>query len=350
MSFFINKNEYNIVNNINNSNILEIKSIFGNYFVYFVNDYLNSYLYKKDDIFLIDKNVYKLYNMHWFLKEKKVFLFNTKEKNKNIKTVLKLTKFMDKYNFTKNNQLIVIGGGATQDIGAFAASIYKRGIEWVFFPTTLLSMADSCIGSKTGINHLNAKNQLGLFSSPKAILIDQIFLSSLPQKEIDNGMGEIIKMYYIGNKLSEIRLNSSFNTHIYNSLLIKKQIIEKDELEKEDRKSLNLGHTVGHALEYATNYKIPHGIAILYGILFVNKLFEYSDILLENNISCYIKKYNKKTIKINYDKFFSALSKDKKNKNKDEITFICMTKKGIEFKILNIDYVKHKLYKIIKEL
>ena len=162
--------------------------------------------------------------------------------------------------------------------------MYKRGIPWVFFPTTLLSMCDSCIGGKTGINYHHAKNQLALFSAPRRVTICTDFLRTLAPREIKSGLGEILKLFITGGSellslfpsyvttQGDVKDFNSFKPLILGALGVKKQIVEKDEFELDLRKSLNYGHTLGHAIEVLSNYQIPHGQAVTMGVLLVNQL------------------------------------------------------------------------------
>ena len=200
-----------------------------------------------------------------------------KESRKNINTVLEIIDYLYNNNFNKKNKLIVIGGGITQDIGGFVSAIFKRGIRWIYIPTTLLSMTDSCIGGKVGINR-NSKNMLGLFASPEKVIISVFFLKTLSEDMIISGLGESLKLAIIcgENEISNffrLYINKDYLTIIKQSLVIKKSIIEYDELEKNERRVLNYGHTIGHAIESSTDFFIPHGIAVLFGMLYINKLF-----------------------------------------------------------------------------
>jgi len=237
------------------------------------------------DVILIDKNVIELYPIQGF----DTFVVEAIEENKTIDKVLEFVEFLNNTGFNKGNKVIVIGGGITQDIGAFACSVFKRGIDWVLFPTTLLSMCDSCIGGKTGINHLGAKNQLALFSSPWKVVVCFEFLDTLKDEDIKSGLGEILKLYAMaGHQFIEFFSDSLISPErdYYNlvrrALLIKKSVIEEDEFEFNIRKSLNYGHTIGHAVEALSNYKIPHGEAVAIGMVCVNRIFNSNSKKLDN--------------------------------------------------------------------
>ncbi|MGL4367555.1 MAG: 3-dehydroquinate synthase [Brevinemataceae bacterium] len=235
------------------------------------------------NVLLIDKKVYDLYFSKLDIDAEQLYIIDATEENKTVYTALEVISFLEKHAFTKGETLLVVGGGIIQDIGAFVGAAYKRGISWVYFPTTLLAMCDSCIGGKTGLNHNNAKNQVALFSAPTKIVLNPLFLNTLQESEIRSGLGEILKLLITGGepvfKIYESLVHqgrveniTDLKTLILSSLYVKKAVIEKDEFEKNHRKSLNYGHTFGHALEVLANYKIPHGQAVALGIIIVNKI------------------------------------------------------------------------------
>ncbi len=226
--------------------------------------------FTEKNVVLIDSAVKKLYGIN----HSKLIEIESLEENKSIETCLEICKKLIDFKFTKSDTLIVIGGGIAQDIGAFTAKIFKRGIVWEFYPTTLLSMCDSCIGGKTALNFKEYKNQLALFSAPGRVVIDVNFLKTLKNEDITSGYGEIVKLFAIGGPFFLSNLgNWSMEKAIRYSLEIKKLVIEKDEFESNLRKSLNYGHSFGHVIEPMTRYAIPHGEAVLLGMDIINKLF-----------------------------------------------------------------------------
>jgi 3-dehydroquinate synthase len=182
--------------------------------------------------------------------------------------------------FRKQHRLIAIGGGITQDLTAFIASLLYRGVDWVFYPTTLLAQADSCIGSKTSINFGATKNQLGGFYPPRHIVIDLSFLDSLPALERRSGIGEMAHYFLVAGEADFERFRREapraleerdvLRGLVERSLEIKRGFIERDEFDRGERQVLNYGHTFGHALESLTNYRVPHGIAVSYGMDLAN--------------------------------------------------------------------------------
>ena len=333
-----------------------INSASKTYNVHYSNKKLNDLIqetYNPDDFIFIDINVFNL-NPLLFEKYQNILLFDAIESNKNIEHVLKLTDKLHEINFTKKNKLIVIGGGITQDIGGFACAIYKRGINWVFIPTTMLSMSDSCIGSKVSINR-GSKNILGMFIAPDNIYISNYFLKSLSDDDIASGIGEILKLSLIGGELTynlfiQKLKEKDYITLIKIASLVKRLIIEFDEFEKHPRKVLNYGHTIGHAIESATNYFIPHGIAVLIGMYVKNVLF-YGDKHAEINILI-LELIHPKFFDIYFDFsfFIKNVLSDKKNRG-NEVCFILLDEIG-KTKIIykNIKEVEIELTNLMKLL
>ena len=233
-------------------------------------------------VVLVDENVAAIHEdaLAPLLKRLPHFKIRSDEDAKTMAGVQSVLDFFQQQNATKQTVLIAIGGGVVQDIATFAAHIYYRGLRWVYVPTTLLGMCDSCIGAKCGIN-LNAfKNQIGVFHSPHRVLICLPFLATLADTEIVSGYGEILKLLITGSaeqfellraSVEEGGLrNAQLSRLIYESLKVKQGVIEKDEYELDLRRILNYGHTFGHALEAITHHGIPHGKAVAWGIDLVN--------------------------------------------------------------------------------
>lgn len=238
---------------------------------------------KGNNVLFIDKNVFEIYFSSSKIDMNRVLIVEANEENKTLASVELLFDFLLKHNFSKTDRLIVVGGGIIQDIAAFVGSTYKRGINWVYFPTTLLSMCDSCIGGKSGLNYKQTKNQMALFSSPFEVVINPHFIETLEEREIKSGLGEVLKLAIIGGKeyldiydscvIEGVVSNKhSYQKLIMNALQVKRSVIEIDEFEKNIRKSLNYGHTIGHVIEVLADYRIPHGQAIVAGMVVVNKI------------------------------------------------------------------------------
>jgi len=192
------------------------------------------------------------------------------EVNKNINTVQEIWKQLIENHADRKSILINIGGGYVSDIGGFAASCFKRGIDFINVPTTLLAMVDASIGGKNGIDFQDIKNQIGTFAQPLAVLVISDFLQTLPKREFLSGLGELLKYGFICDaSFFEAKLPLETN-------FVKKAIEAKDAITNEDpteqgiRKCLNFGHTVGHAIEsyfVGTNTQLLHGEAVALGIL-----------------------------------------------------------------------------------
>jgi len=211
------------------------------------------------------------------------------EKNKTLSTVEKIWTTLSENGFDRKSLVINIGGGMVCDVGAFAASTYMRGIDFVQVPTTLLAQADAAIGGKTGFNFNQLKNTIGTFSAPVAVISDTSFLWTLRKREYHSGFAEIIKHALIADEklfdsLSGKDITSLGNKKIAELLSqstnIKCSIVEKDPFEKKERKMLNFGHTVGHAVEMSCQ-TLLHGEAVAIGMIAEAKMSLLSGDLVE---------------------------------------------------------------------
>ena len=190
--------------------------------------------------------------------------------------------WMVERNFDRKAELLAVGGGTIQDIATFVCATFHRGLSWTFVPSTLLSQADSSIGGKCGINLESHKNQVGLVYPPRHIYAPANFLTSLSRTDLLAGMGEILKIALTGREQfwdEYCELTNSTRVEDLNfarltelALLAKRYVVEEDELEVDFRRVLNYGHTLGHALETASHYSIPHGIAVILGIKAISYL------------------------------------------------------------------------------
>ena len=244
----------------------KIKSKIKNYNLEFIGSYKKKILsYSKSQLIIIDRNVFNLFFKNQ-IKIKNFILINSSEESKSYHKISNIINKILQKRLNKKSKIIAIGGGITQDITSFICSIYFRGIDWEFFPTTLLAQGDSCIGGKTSINFGKFKNQLGNFNPPSNIYIDIIFLKKLKKRDIESGIGEMAHLLAVRGIANFNSIKKYFKSEIslkdliITSLQSKKYYIEKDEFDKKERKLLNFGHTFGHAIESATNYKIPHGV------------------------------------------------------------------------------------------
>lgn len=336
---------------------LVISSLRHDYQVNYCNkslDELVTNTYNENDIIFIDRNVFNLSSYTFNRIQDKTYIFDATEETKNMNQVLKFTDMLYDNKFTRKNKVIVIGGGISQEVGGFASAIYKRGVEWVFIPTTILSMTDSCIGSKVSIN-TKSKNMLGLFVAPNKIIISDWFLNSLKSDDIISGVGEALKLSVIGGTYTYDLFKTYWKEKNYMNIiklasLVKKQIIEYDEFETSVRKVLNYGHTIGHAIESTTSYAIPHGIAVLIGMYVKNKLFQDNkhDEMNELILEMVDKKFF--NMEFNYDIFISHVLADKKNDG-DNVCFIVLNDTGqTNFIYKHISLITDKLKQNITDL
>lgn len=251
------------------------------------------------------------------------------EHEKTLETVSKILQSLAELNVVKDDLLVAAGGGALQDLVTFAASVYMRGIRWAYLPTTLMSMLDSCIGGKSSINLGEYKNLVGNFYPPSSVYIDLRFLKTLNDVDIACGLAEGVKICFASSNTDARKFQSlvrfwresgnldSLEAAIFLSLEKKKWFIEVDEFDKKERRLLNFGHSFGHALEAATNFKIPHGIAVFIGMTCAlnfssspKSTLELKTWILEE-ISLVSHRVN--VGELTNQKFLNALQKDKKN-------------------------------------
>ncbi len=337
---------------------------------------LNLYLNKNSIIFnkcllIIDKKVPNkmISKITKSLQKKEIskFIFTANEKNKSIKYVNKILQVLLNKNFSRQDCVITIGGGITGDVGAFVASLYKRGLNFINIPTTLLSQVDSSIGGKTGVNTKEGKNLIGSFYQPKMVVSDTEFLKSLSRREIICGYGEILKHSLILNKnfFKYLNKNSTKILNLQNPFIekailesckIKKIIVQKDEHEKSIRKILNFGHTFAHAFEASLGYskKLNHGEAVILGISTALK-FSYSLKLIKfNDFNDIIKHIYNLKLPSNIKNYFSIndlnkilnfMYKDKKNVSK-KVNLILIRKIGST--LINNEYGGSKIKKFLK--
>lgn len=254
------------------------------------------------------------------------------EKNKSFESYRQLIHQLSKRKIDKKTCLISLGGGTVSDMTGFLASSYLRGLPFISIPTTLLAMVDAAIGGKVAINCANAKNQIGHFYFPKKILVDPAFLSHLPDQEYLSGLAEIIKIALVSSRalfhtllqnptLFKKRDALFLDRLIKESIVLKKACVEKDPFEKGMRKILNFGHTAGHALESALNYRLSHGLAVAFGILIEAHLSHKMNLLTLEDLEAIEKLISQFRFsfhplkKLSEKKFLSALAYDKKREN-----------------------------------
>jgi 3-dehydroquinate synthase len=319
----------------------KIKSIVHDYEVKFIEGIPDTLatVVRDGDVVIIDKIVDSIYpSIQQNLKNNTVLMIDAVEASKSYEGLKPVISKLIESGFRKNHRLIGIGGGITQDITAFTASTMYRGVQWLFFPTTLLAQADSCIGSKTSINFGEFKNQLGGFYPPNQIFIDMDVLDSLHHADLQSGFGEMSHYFVIAGETEFKKYKNDYSrgmedkhvlaNTIAKSLEIKKGYIEIDEFDTNERQIFNYGHSFGHAIESLTNYDVPHGIAVSIGMDMANFISVKMNIL-DETVRLEIRELLQQ-IWVGYDikhidveKFCRALAKDKKNVGKELRLILC---------------------------
>jgi len=273
--------------------------------------------------------------------------FPAGESSKNINTVLDIVGKLLELGADRGTMLIALGGGVVGDMVGFIASIYMRGIPYIQIPTTLIGQVDSSIGGKTAIDLPHGKNLLGTFHQPRAVFADLVFLETLPEKEFNNGLTEIIKYGIIDDEKMFCMLEENMDAVkskdsalltklVENCCRIKKSIVEIDEKEQGLRRLLNFGHTLGHAIEAVSKYAISHGEGVALGMIAAARisgekkylddtpLKRIEEIILRTGLPVKIPQ------NFSADDIISRLTMDKKKKD-DVVHFILLKKIGMPF-------------------
>jgi 3-dehydroquinate synthase len=242
-------------------------------------------------------------------------------------------------NADRKSLLINLGGGVVSDLGGFCASVYKRGIDFINIPTSLLAMADASIGGKTGINLSLFKNSIGTFTQPKAVFVNPLFLQSLPQKHFENGLAEIYKIALVADaslwqELKTQKHEKNIEALINKSIGLKNKIVLKDPYDGTQRKILNFGHTIGHALEtqaLGTTNEILHGEAVIMGMIIESHIAYQKKILPKSDFTEISTELSKRITynapKIVIPKLLELIKNDKKSTHK-KVQFSLVNKIG----------------------
>ncbi len=291
-----------------------------------LNNFLKSKNYSQIAV-LCDENTFQHCYPLIQLPDHIVIKIKAGEEFKNLETCSEVWRSLTEYHFDRNGLLINLGGGVIGDLGGFCARTYKRGINFINIPTTLLAQVDASIGGKLGIDFNGLKNHIGLFSIPEAVIVDQIFLNSLSEEELKSGFAEVIKHHIIADKEAwGYLITTSFESIdwmeiVSHSIEIKRRIVESDPTEKGIRKLLNFGHTIGHAIETTllnTEGKLLHGEAVAVGMICESYIALKKGMIGDGDLSQIIKYidliYPRRSIKTKYKKeiLINALH-DKKN-------------------------------------
>ncbi|GAA6529279.1 MAG: 3-dehydroquinate synthase [Prevotella sp.] len=212
------------------------------------------------------------------LRHAQTITIGVSDTHKNLETLANVWKSLGEKGATRHSLLINLGGGMVTDLGGFAASTFKRGLNFINIPTTLLAMVDASVGGKTGINFNGLKNEVGVFNDPKFVILDTSFLKTLDDTNIRSGYGEMLKHGLISNEKMWAELLkfdlahpdlAKLQTMVADSVAVKEHIVKEDPHEMGIRKALNFGHTFGHALESWSLKRTPilHGYAVAYGLI-----------------------------------------------------------------------------------
>ena len=302
---------------------------------------------KNYQFFVVDGEVYRLNEkLRDLLKEKKLYLIpNPPENSKNLATFEKVAQFMIENGMKRSDTLVAVGGGATSDLAGFVASTLYRGVSWIVVPTTLLSFIDASIGGKVAINLALGKNLLGSFYQPNEVLFDFDLLKSLPKREWKSGLGELSKYAFLDDNIYQLILEGKREVAYQAAIDYKRDIVSFDFKERHQeglgRSVLNLGHTIGHALEIQTS--LSHGEAVFLGIYleheillgkeqfiaFKDRFFQLKKCLeLDLNFD----------LKLDWSCFFASLSLDKKNDAK-VLSFIIVDPQPKNVKISKDEFI-----------
>lgn len=214
------------------------------------------------------------------LEEAEVMLLPAGEENKVMEVCFQVWEALSEYQISRSDLIINLGGGVVTDMGGFIAAVFKRGVDFINIPTSLLGMVDAAIGGKTGVDLGPYKNQLGVFKQPSAVFIDPGFLASLPQEEWRNGFAEMLKHALISDEkqwdkltktsFEELIISKDLEKYIAQAVTIKSDIVGRDPMEKGERKLLNFGHTIGHGIEgfcLENETPIAHGHGVALGMI-----------------------------------------------------------------------------------
>lgn len=302
---------------------------------------LQNYIPSENVVFITDKNVTQFYENDF--PPHPVITIDIGEKIKNLDTIRNIYEKLVAVGADRSTFIVGIGGGIVCDIAGFVASTYLRGVRFGFVSSTLLSQVDASVGGKNGVNFKDYKNMIGVFNQPEFVICDLNLLKTLPNKEILNGMAEIVKHGIIEDASLFAYLEKHFQKAlsldvdvieklVYDSIIIKSAIVNQDELEKGARRKLNFGHTFGHAFEKTTG--VPHGEAVSAGMVVASQLCVKRGHLSAKDaerIESLLQKIGL-PVRIQAEKksVIDALKKDKKRKG-DRIYFVLLNEIGNAF-------------------
>lgn len=278
--------------------------------------------------------------------DKEIIIVPEGEKAKTINEYEKVINKILELGVSRNDFIVAYGGGSVGDLAGFVAATILRGINYLNIPTTLLAMIDSSIGGKTGINTTKGKNLIGAFKT-STIFIHLPLLKTLPEKELINGYGEIVKTAFIKDrKLFKLLKQNNLTIELIKRVQkIKINIVKKDYYELDLRKILNFGHTFGHAIEKVSSYEIPHGVAVFQGMEIALKLGVELNISKGEDLEIlkyFLNLYNLKPYQDDYEKLIKEIKYDKKESD-GFVDFIFIKKQALIYRI-KVDF----LYELLR--
>ena len=287
---------------------------------------------------ILDARVAELYaaELDRLLAGSNILLVEATETSKSLDRFPGYVERLVEQDVRRGHVLVAIGGGVIQDIACFLAATLLRGLEWQFYPTTLLAQADSCIGSKSSIHVGSIKNILGTFTPPSRVVICTHVLDTLDEVDVRSGIGEMLKVHAIEGPDSFDRIALDYprllrerevlTRYIHDSLEIKRAIIEEDEFDQGRRNVMNYGHSFGHAIESATSFQVPHGIAVTIGMDMANYVAlrlgrwdEAQYLRMHPTLAANYAGFDNLPIPV--ERLLAALAKDKKNRD-DELRLV----------------------------
>jgi len=299
---------------------------------------LKNYLTSEKNVVITDKNVRHFYN-HCF-SDFEIIEIGLGEQIKNLKTVEEIYQKLLEMEMDRSSFIIGIGGGIVCDVAGFSASTYMRGLRFGFVPSTLLAQVDASIGGKNGVNFKGFKNIIGVFNQPQFVLCDTDLLHTLPEKELLCGMAEIVKhalikspsyFHYLEQEWSSLLSLEPRTVEqvVDESIKIKSEIVQTDALESGERRKLNFGHTLGHAIE--KECQLPHGEAVSLGMVIASRISVAKEMLSPEDadrIETLLQNLKLPTrLPQNKDLIINAIKKDKKREG-EEIHFVLLAGLG----------------------
>lgn len=276
-----------------------------------------------------------------FVKDAEIIEVPNGEESKSLEIAAQIWSAMLEIGIDRNSLLVNLGGGMITDLGAFIASLYMRGIDFIHIPTTVLAQVDAAIGGKNGIDLNHYKNAIGSFNAAKAIFIYPDLLDTLPERQLRSGLAEMLKHALLDDSQWKVFLGldhfnlENIKSHIPSSAQVKSDIVESDPYEKAERKKLNLGHTFGHGIEsaaLANDQDLLHGEAVACGLfletVLANELGIMNNDTQSEILSVIRSNFSLKHIEnVNFEKVWEFMQRDKKNRGK-EVRFVLASKPG----------------------